>query len=240
MNTIPAKPLPLTGAFNVRDLGGYAAAGGQTTRFHRFLRAAELRRLTEDDQNFLIQYGVRAIFDLRSVPEAEESPDPILPGVTHYAFPLLDHLNSAQTRKELPDSMAEVYIALLQDNGETFAAMLRQMLKTDGCILFHCSAGKDRTGLTAMLLLGAAGVPKETILQDYEVSEKYLAPVIAKILPILQEKGIPSHLLSSQRANMEAALEWIGKNAGSIPLYLNRIGLSDDEIKALADKLLHP
>ena len=240
MNIIPAKPLPLQDALNVRDLGGYATEDGQITCFHRFLRAAALSGLTEEDKETLVWYGVRAVFDLRSAYEASENPDPVLPDAVNYPFPLLDQMNSAQKGDKMPGSMGEVYVGLLKNDGEAFAALLRKMLEVDGCVLFHCSAGKDRTGVTAMLLLGAAGASRETILRDYEVTEEYLAPMLNKVLPVLQEKGVPLHMLSSKRENMEMALDWIDKNAGSIPGYLRQIGLRDDEISALAERLLRP
>lgn len=237
MNIMPARPIPFTGALNIRDLGGYASTNGRVTQTHRFLRAEGLNRLTGEDQEKLVQYGVRAIFDLRSDYERKETPDPVFPGIVHYDFPLLDRLNSAQAGDQIPNSMAEVYVGLLQNSGETFAEMLRQMLTVDGCVLFHCTAGKDRTGLTAMLLLGAAGVPRETIVRDYEVSEVYLAPMIEKII---RENLAPAHLLDSKRVYLETALDWIEENAGSIPLYLKQIGLTEKEISGLADKLLKP
>ena len=240
MTIIPAKPLPLQGALNVRDLGGYTAEGGQITCPHRFLRAAALSELTEEDKKELTRYGVRAVFDLRSVYEAEENPDPALDGAAYYPFPLLDRMNSAQKGDEMPGSMGEVYVGLLKNDGETFAALLRKMLEVDGCVLFHCSAGKDRTGVTAMLLLGAAGASRETILRDYEVTEEYLAPMLNKIMPVMQEKGVPLYMLLSKRENMEMALDWIDENVGSIPGYLRQIGLRDDEIIALAERLLRP
>lgn len=165
--------LPLDGADNVRELGGYPTANGGQTHFHRFLRSDSLSMLTARDERFLHDYGVRAVLDLRDSSEVNNDPDrPIGLDVVYANIPLLD-INVAKVvprKRESVDPnlrMAETYRRILE-NYEAIRACFRFIAEApEGCVLFHCAVGKDRTGILAMLLLSLAGVDKWDIVTNY-------------------------------------------------------------------------
>ncbi len=164
-----SRPLPLKGSYNTRDLGGYPAKGGSTTAFHSYLRSDSPVRLTQGDWDTLREYGVRCIIDLRASREAEEGGYLPPSGIEYCNFPLLDHIHSdLLAGTAFPSSMEQMYRDLLDGSGETFVQVFEKMGEYAGqCVLFHCTAGKDRTGLVSMLLLSLAGVGKELIVADY-------------------------------------------------------------------------
>ncbi len=164
--------LPLEGADNVRDLGGYPTANGGQTLFHRFLRSDGLSMLTARDERFLYDYGVRAVIDLRDPSEVANDPDkPIARNVVHANIPLLE-FNIAEMDQpggfdpaSVP--MDQMYRMILE-NYEGVRACFRFIAEApEGCVLFHCAVGKDRTGVLAMLLLSLAGVDKWDIVANY-------------------------------------------------------------------------
>ena len=133
-----------------------------------------------------------------------------------------------------PESMEEMYIGLLEKDQaqfrEIFTLFANPKYKT---MLFHCTAGKDRTGLTAMLLLGLAGVNNETIIEDYAWSQ-HLGP------PILVEGNLsklPQYLFESQPETMRAAIDYLEKKHGSIRAYLSHIGVDSNQMRIILEKL---
>ena len=237
------RPLPLEGTANTRELGGYSTSDGFLTKTGRFLRSDKPSGFTERDRAWLMDYGLAAMIDMRTVNEAASSPDPEWEHVAYYSFPLLDQFNSVPVKvwlESMSRPMGESYVDMLRDDGAIFAAILRTILKTEGCILFHCTSGKDRTGLLAMLLLGVAGVSEEVILRDYEVTGEYMRETFAAQRIDMANNGIfpPDTLFSSDRSNMLLALDFIHQNAGSIRDYLHKIGMTDEECDALRARML--
>lgn len=232
-------PLPLEGAYNVRDLGGYLTSAQRPVQKKRYLRGASLSRLTPGDREFLLQYGLSAVIDLRSPFEAQRDPDPDC-GVPAYSFPLLDSLNSQDFQGALPESLSQMYIQLLDRSAPVFADIFRIMSEVSGCVLFHCTAGKDRTGLCAMLLLSLAGVPDEVIIADYAASDGYLKEIILHQRLSLHKAGITVNedLLHASPSNMRTALDHLRHCYGNAEAYLGGAGLTDREIRALYQRLL--
>lgn len=176
-----STPLPLKGARNTRDLGGYAYRAVDGTRgvtaSGAFLRSGSLTRLRAADREFLRAYGLTRVVDIRSDFEVRHWPDPYSrrpeSGVGYVHIPMLDQLNSSGFRGALPECMFDVYRDLLDDSASSIRRVF-EALDTDGCALFHCRAGKDRTGVIAMLLLRLAGVSDEDIVADYVATQRYM------------------------------------------------------------------
>ena len=167
-------PLVLAGTRNTRELGGYPAACGRKTRRHAFLRSDGLSGLTDKDVQMLLDYGVCCVVDLRSESETAAAPSRLadVPGVDYYSIPMLDEAASQGFTGGMPERMGDVYVKLLSGRGDAFARIIRIFAQhSGGTVLFNCTAGKDRTGVTAMLLLLLAGVPCEIVVADYSVSE---------------------------------------------------------------------
>lgn len=237
-----SKPLELMGAYNVRDLGVYVNESNQKLKEHQFLRADSLHQLTEKDREMLISYGVKAVIDLRSQREKKQAPCvwENSEQVDYYSVPMLDEMNSNGFQGEMPHSMAELYIKLLENGKEEYAEIFRTMCKyEDGCVIFNCTAGKDRTGVTAMLLLALAKVEPGVITQDYSVSAVYMEPVFKRQKEQMREFGmeIPEYMLESQKEQMEITLNYLYENYGTVESYLEDIGLTEEEIRVLKEKL---
>lgn len=237
-----ARPLQLEGARNVRDLGGYPAADGALTRPGVFLRADGLGDLTAADCRALADYGVTCVVDLRSRREREEKPDAIhgYPGIANFHVEMLDQLNSGNYSDQLPDTMGEVYLSLLDQSGRAIARVMDLLAENQGCGLFHCTAGKDRTGVIAMLLLDLAGVPRDVIAADYAVSEVHLAAQVAQLIQKLREDGVPvrEHLFRSQPVDICRAYDHLYGRYGGAGAYLLHIGCTPEVISTLKARLL--
>ena len=228
--------LPMEKAYNVRELGGYAAKGGSVTKYHQFLRTDNLTDITDEDKKFLLAYGVQAVIDLRGREETLIYPNPFRehPEVSYINLPFItDHVLDMRAVKEKGFCPAEFYINLVEYK-DMVEKIFRFILEhRDGCVLFHCQAGKDRTGILAMLLLGVCGVAKEDIVANYEVSHTYLKDhVELRIHDGLEE------LAYAKPAWIEAAYEHIQKEYGSFRNYLISAGLRKKEIQKIRRKLI--
>ena len=237
-------PLPLAGARNVRDLGGYPAAGGKLTRTHAFLRADSTAALTDDDVSYLIRYGVRCVVDLRSEQETQISPSRLegVDGIDIYKIRMLDQAASENYEGLMPENMAAVYLTLLDHSGARFTQIMEIFARYEtDTVLFNCSAGKDRTGMTAMFLLLLAGVPEDCIVADYSTSAQNMKPVFDALRTQYFEKfgkSIPDGTLTSDPADIRTALSHLKTHYGSAEEYLLRYGTSPEAIAVIRRKLL--
>lgn len=170
------------GAHNFRDLGGYASRFGGTTRWERVFRAGALDRMTDADVERLAGLGIGAVVDLRNREERERAPDP----VASIHIPIM---GSFIAKRERPDFGALVEhdhgVAFMRDMNlgllEHAATEIGQVFGVldgvaDHPVAFHCTAGKDRTGLIAALLLEVLGVDRAAVLDDFELTERYAGP----------------------------------------------------------------
>jgi len=181
------RNLDWDGCHNIRDLGGLATVDSGRTRSGVFIRADLLGRLTPQGKQQLLDYGVRTIVDLRSPQEIAENPPPDFgddpraplyinppqenPRLEQGTSPAAAQLKKAKTRAELFNKLLDLY----QGNQ---VQILRAIANAEpGGLIFHCHSGKDRTGLTAALLLDLAGVKQEAIAADYAISQDNLWPL---------------------------------------------------------------
>lgn len=172
MELEPARTLDLATGFNVRELGGYATDLGVTS-YRRFLRSGSLDRLSAQDQQRLHDYGVRMVVDLRGNYEVEASRDRLyaMPDVRFLHVPLFD-LNLSDPSLG-PENTSDGYWTLgyltMLANHEAIRQIFSffSTASEDDCVLFHCAAGMDRTGVCAALLLGLVGASRERLVADY-------------------------------------------------------------------------
>jgi len=227
------KILEIEGATNVRDLGGYKARGGSSTSYGRFLRSGGLSKLSEKGIQQLLAAGVDCIIDLRSRSEVEKLPSAIgkMHGIDVYHIPMLDFIQSeiAQGTIKLPDTLEEIYLHIIEKGQEDFRRVFEVFAMDYRCILFHCTAGKDRTGMSAMLLLTLAGVDKETILEDYSYSYELNC--------ITEVKGVPTSLLESNKSTLAYAIELLERDYGGGVEYIKAAGVTAAQISAICGKL---
>ncbi len=179
--------LNLPGAFNVRDIGGYQTADGRQVRWGQVFRAGSLSYLTDEGLVQLQAWGIRTICDLRTSHEAETMPTLLPDGVTYRHIPLHERgegrgriLATLTFRPHrINDLVLYGYINLmLEKRAHLIGDILRLIADpANRPILLHCTAGKDRTGLTIALLLALLGVPDDTILADFSLSNLFYEEV---------------------------------------------------------------
>lgn len=168
------EPMELEGARNVRELGGYETADGRYTKKGVYLRADGTHALTNGDLEKLQNAGVSLVVDMRSPDEVQLNPSKFYAAedIRYENVVMFDGLQSSMFKEAMPKTMAELYCRLLDSCKSQYERIFRLFLENGGLSLFHCTAGKDRTGVVAMLLLQLAGVPDSSIIADYAVSEK--------------------------------------------------------------------
>ena len=241
----PLRRLHLDGAFNVRDLGGYPTVNGGFTNHRRFLRADGLGRLSKWDAKLLRSYGVSAVLDLRDEAESQQLPNVSLgKDVLCANVPLLGF--NAADMEQLEKMFAAdefdltyVYGRILE-NYEGIRACFKFIADApEGCVLFHCAAGKDRTGILAMLLLSLAGVDKWDIVSDYVQSWPNLMRDEAFREDWLDSsKGTFRQGMRSDPQTISYAIDLIDYDHGGVEGYLLECGVSDDEVALVRQRLL--
>lgn len=170
----------LASADNFRDVAGpgYLTADGVRLRRGVLFRSNELQ-LSDVDAGALRDLGIRDVLDLRDHPEVEAHPDAEVPGATwtHVRVPgiPMDDVATLTSRAEGLATMKRVYRVFVEDDGAraAFGELLTVLADAEHPQLFHCTAGKDRTGWASALLLRACGVPEETVLEDYLLTNRF-------------------------------------------------------------------
>ncbi len=244
----PDRRLPLDGASNFRDLGGYANDRGQHTRWRRLFRSDHLAGLSARDHATLQALGVRRSFDFRgvherraqayAVPGLEQHHLAIEPTVAQQMQALLESGHSL-TPTRMVALMEELYRRLVDDESAVFARWFGHLLASDTPAVFHCTAGKDRTGLAAALLLRALGVPAPVVEADYLLTNRHYQR------PAMPGSGVPDDALavlwSVRPSFLHAALAHIDAHHGGLDAYLaTRLGLDDAARERLAAQWLEP
>jgi protein-tyrosine phosphatase len=238
------KRILLHGLHNARDLGGLVTENGMQTAYHRFIRSDEPSALTAKDLDALLSYPVRTVIDLRSEGEMLRRVNPFCshPQIQFCHVSLFvsdpDETNDPNVQLAISHTLGELYIHLLNSRPQQFAEVFRCILSAPpGAILFHCTHGKDRTGIIAALLLSLVRVRREDIIRNYSVTYEYIRsivdPKMESMAPEMQ------HILKSDAENMEYFLTYLDHNYdGSSYSYLQSIGLSPEEIESLSKRIL--
>ncbi|MFE8585675.1 tyrosine-protein phosphatase [Sphingomonas sp. NCPPB 2930] len=180
------RVLPLQGGRNFRDLGGYRTADGRMVKWGLLYRSGQMHDLTPADYVTLQRLGIRTVCDFRDT--RERAGEPTLwpagrkPKVLSddYALDMSGMMlpgdPSTWTHEQVVAAMTATYPKLLDQFRGQYARMFAELLAGDVPLAFHCTAGKDRTGVAAALLLTALGVPRATIVEDYLLSNQHMAP----------------------------------------------------------------
>jgi protein-tyrosine phosphatase len=231
-------------AYNVRHLGGYPTHDGRHTN-EDLIRSAGLHRLTEQGLAALRDAGVRTVVDFRSEAEREQNLTPDLEpfGIRKVLAPVWDKDASPPGMAGEFPGYAAVYPLMLEVGALAYRTLIETIANTDGKVLFHCAAGKDRTGIATALLLEVAGVSDATILEDYSQSAELLMPVLQEWLPRMAERGISEELalrlMASPEADMASTLTMLRERWGSAEGYLrDHAGVSDDVVGTVRARMV--
>lgn len=242
----PSTLRALQGASNFRDLGGYPAADGSRVRFGRVFRSDHLAGLTAADLAALQTLPLSHSIDFRGMAEGAALPCEI-PGVTRLALAIeptvVRRLRALLAAGHIPSRgqtvtlMCDTYRGFVHQHGPTFGRFLRHLLSHPTPLVFHCTAGKDRTGFAAALLLSALGVDRDTIMQDYLLSNQRY-----RRSPDVEGAG-PAHVMDVlwqvQAAFLQAAFDAIDRDYGGLSSYLSGpVGVGADEREQLRRSLL--
>ncbi|MGW4999388.1 tyrosine-protein phosphatase [Streptomyces hydrogenans] len=239
----------LQGTANFRDAGGYRTRDGQWVRMGEVYRSDALDRLTDADLAKLRRLGVRTVLDLRMQSERAAAPDRVPAGATHV---VADVLAGSGTFTSMPGTPAEAEAMMTEGNrfmvsGDTakaaYAAVLDEI--TDGAgadgVVFHCTAGKDRTGWAEAALLTALGVPEETVMADYLASNTYRAAANEAVLSHLPpaQAAVYKPLLDVRPGYLNASFDEVREEFGSFRAYLREgVAVDAHQLKALKRDLL--
>lgn len=242
-------PVRLEGASNFRDLGGHLGFDGRRVRWRRLYRSDHLGALSEADRRTLSALEVRRSFDFRGVDESAAAPYRI-DGLTRHALTIepsvvqgmqaLEASGRGLDGNSAAELMNDLYRNLIDHQSHRFAELFNALLDDgDGALVFHCTAGKDRTGVAAALILAALGVPRDAIEADFLRSNALFRR------PDTHATTLPDDVLAVlwqvQPRYLATALDTIDRHHGGVENYLHqRLGLDSARRAALVDRYLLP
>ncbi len=255
---VAERILRVTGVPNFRDIGGYRTADGRGVRWGQVYRSGTLHGLTDDDLVYLAQLEVKLICDLRTGDEMKSEPDRVPEGVNYVSLPVHSQRSRSESSRQLRallinppylgKLMLEAYTKTMMDeNAQSIGGALRGLAEADNLpAVIHCTAGKDRTGITIALLLLVLGVPEEVVIADYSLSNLYyeaVREVVKELVKPLMRLGVTTDdlypLLIANPETLRAALVYLREKYGSVEAYLrDKAGIGEDEIARLKANLL--
>lgn len=227
---IAERQLPMAGCYNFRDLGGYKAKGGKHVKWGKLFRADDISGLTEEDLVYLSSIPIISAVDFRAPSEAKRSPDK-LPKTARFSYPIAitpGNLSNEGIQANLLQSNINLYMKqmnrlLVSDPAcvrafRIFFAIVQNNLSAP--IVFHCSAGKDRTGMAAALILYSLGVDEKTIMEDYLLSNACLTD---KYEAIITKYPRSEPMFTAKRMFLQAGINQIKRDHGSVINFLTDI-----------------
>jgi protein-tyrosine phosphatase len=252
----------LEGVRNFRDIGGHHTTDGRRVRTGEVYRAAHFAEATDNDLATLEKLGIRVVIDFRGPGEIEaEGEERLPPGAHLVSIPMYDPARGNDIRTLLysspPEVVAEVYgngkaaEAMIKgsvvfvtdaDRVEQYALMFRTIIEADGAAVFHCAAGKDRTGWGASLMLLALGVPETTIIEHYLESNLHRRDRGGRLAEF-EAAGLDPEILEPffgvREEYKRAALDAVEEHWGGIEGYLHDgLGITDDELARFRARML--
>ncbi len=256
MNTdaspLASRLLNWEACYNTRELGGYPLLDGGQTRWKALVRSDNLSQLTPTGQQALIDYGIRTIIDLRFPDELEQDPNPFIqpkvglqgerPQVIN--FPLDEDQYLEWPAPQTPaEAMCDLYCRILETSRGHVAAVLTAIARArPGGVLFHCHAGKDRTGIIAALVLAAVGATPQSIIEDYAFTYPLLDRQRKQDLedPSLtpEQRSYRSVLSEPLPETMRLTLDYLEQRYGGAAGYLRTTPLLETDQRRLEDRLV--
>ncbi len=247
------RAVDLQGAINFRDLGGYLTKDGKQVKWGKIYRSADISKLTDKDLEVVATLNIKMVCDLRGQKEVDTAPDKVIPGSDHILLSAgSENVGGAgsymkyMTSPQRADSLIRSFYTRTDHLKAKYKPMFDQLLslEPDKALMFHCTAGKDRTGVGAALILYVLGVSEETIMNDYELTNQYRKALNEQTVKMMTAQGMPeSSARSMMAANPEylkSAFASIASKFGSVDKFLkNEIGLTAEKKAELKKKFLY-
>ena len=240
----PERHVPFDHVFNFRDLGGYETVDGRTVRWRTVFRADGVHRLTIED---IAPLGVRTVLDLRTPIELDERGHFTHDSVGYHHLPILQQTwdrESLIAETEAAQFLAHRYLDMLTEGRDAIARALHILADPASLpLVFHCAAGKDRTGVVAAIILDLLGVRDDDIGDDYSLSRLGMDRFRAWILATYPEAADamsdqPQAFLEAPAEAMHLFLSGLRDRHGSVHEYARSLGVSDDVLETVQENLL--
>ncbi|MCA0458164.1 MAG: tyrosine-protein phosphatase [Chloroflexi bacterium] len=242
------RHLTIEGSYNVRDLGGLVTHDGYTTRWQTLIRAGNLDKVSAAGCQYVMDYGVRTVIDLRDEWEIEAYPN-VFASVSgiHYAnIPLIGDRYSQDeawtTASEGYTHLHELYAYYLDNCQPQIAAIVRALTASSGGTIFHCYAGKDRTGLIAALVLGSVGTAEDAIAEDYSQTGDQIVSLVTewRAYAAAREYDMAKFEqdVSAAPQTMLDTLRYLTTRYGGVVPYLLSSGVTEAELTSLRQRLV--
>lgn len=244
--------IELDGTMNLRDLGGWKTDSGTTAHGH-FYRSDRLSDLSDDDHAKLEERGIVTVIDLRYQAEVAQHPSRLWPTVQHHhEIPMggeladqrsfIDRVLAGELDGVSDADVGLSYVEMLAAHGRGFGAAVEHLLNS-GPGLYHCTAGKDRTGLLSMLILATVGVSADDILADFVLSNEYRAARrMEQLRPTFEAHDLEIEsfrpALSAPRPALEQAIDWLTSHHGTAEAFLAVHGGVTGPAARLRDRLV--
>ena len=259
---MPTRRLMTKGLYNARDLGGFPTKDGKTTRFGVFVRSEAPCSLPEEDITYLKDYGVTASMDFRGTGEVEARPSDLSAVMPYYHRPLFNEAAMGKGPGGPPPgghggsggmpAWGETYKQMAEEARDWAKEVLTIAAENEGAVLYHCTTGKDRTGVMTCYLLSIAGVSREDIAADYCVSQVYLEPVYEKMRSGAMRMGPPpggdgeeqpmppmgDDFFQTPASAMLTLIDYLTEQYGGVVEYLRFIGIPEALMERLRDKFV--
>jgi len=247
--------LPMDGAHNTRELGGYETTDGKSVKWGMLFRSDKLSDISKTDQVYLQNLGIKKIIDFRSKEEKKEDPDIIPKGINYIEMPIsvdgamrskIEAVLKGETDKEVKSFLIDANKEFVSNYTGVYEEFLRNLIDDEGPALFHCTAGKDRAGFAAAITLIALGVSKEDVIQDYMKTNQFTQERIEEIIGQIElmtlyqtDAEILRPLLGVEREYIETAFQTAEKKYGSLEGFIrDGLNISDEDIQKLRNKFL--
>lgn len=239
------RHIPLDGAVNFRDLGGYVTRDGRRIRWRSLFRADSLSHLTRPDRDIVRELGIATVIDLRSHREVQTDRFPVeeIPVGFHH-LPLVSTLPDLENFRAVPGFMASHYRDIAHEAGPQIAQALSIVARRRAHpVIVHCAAGKDRTGVLIAVILGLLGVDDATIGEDYALSALAMDALRARILernPAAQEAmdRLGDYVLAAAPETITDLLASLRAEFGTIEGYAEANGAGVEVVEGLREALL--
>tara|TARA_B100000287_G_C20663218_1_gene790856 strand:- start:1737 stop:2612 length:876 start_codon:yes stop_codon:yes gene_type:complete len=247
--------LPMDGSHNTRELGGYKTLDGRSVKWGMLFRSDKLSDISNTDQEYLQNLGIKKIIDFRSQEEKTEDPDKIPTGIKYVEMPIsvdgamrskIEAVLKGETNKDVKSFLIDANKEFITSYTDVYEGFLRGLIDDGTPTLFHCTAGKDRAGFAAAITLIALGVSRDVVIEDYMKTNSFTKERIEEILDQIKlmslyqtDPEVLRPLLGVEQEYIEIAFKTAEEEYGSLTNFIREgLNISDEDIKKLRDQFL--